>query len=92
MGYSFRYNDFMKNIDAIFASEEFALTTVGGIIEARDNSKNGDFIIDLRGSIQLNDIIKISVIIDNLMNREYMTRPANMMPPRKGAIQISMKI
>ncbi len=92
LGSSFRYNDFMKNIDKIFASEFFAEEIVGGIPEARENFKNGDFIVDFRTSYQLNDVTKISLVINNLLNREYMSRPANMMPPRTIALQCNMKI
>ena len=92
IGSSFRYNDFMKNIDAIFASEGFAATTAPGIIEAREKLKNGDFIVDFRTSYQLNSITKYSLVVNNLLNREYMSRPANMMPPRTIVLQCSMKI
>lgn len=92
LGSSFRYNDFMKNIDKIFASEFFAEEIVGGIPEAREKFKNGDFIVDVRTSYQLNDVTKISLVINNLLNREYMSRPANMMPPRTIALQCNMKI
>ena len=92
LGSSYRYNDFQKNIDAIFASQLFATIIVSGINEAREKFKNGDFIMDLRTSYQLNDITKISLIINNLLNREYMSRPANMMPPRTIALQCNMKI
>ena len=82
----------MKNIDKIFASDFFAEEIVGGIPEAREKFKNGDFIVDFRTSYQLNDITKISLVINNLLNREYMSRPANMMPPRTIALQCNMKI
>ena len=70
----------------------FATIIVSGINEAREKFKNGDFIMDLRTSYQLNDITKISLVINNLLNREYMSRPANMMPPRTIALQCNMKI
>jgi outer membrane receptor protein involved in Fe transport len=92
IGSSYRYNDFMKNIDWIFASDLFATSTVTGINEAREKFKNGDFIVDLRTSYQINKTTKISLVINNLLNREYMSRPANMMPPRTIAVQCSMKI
>ena len=92
LGSSYRYNDFQKNIDAIFASQLFATSIVSGINEAREKFKNGDFIVDIRTSYQLNDITKISLVINNLFNREYMSRPANMMPPRTIALQCNMKI
>ena len=53
LGTSLRYNDFMKNIDAIFAYEFFSWL-VTGIPEARENGKNGDFIIDSRFYYRIN--------------------------------------
>jgi iron complex outermembrane receptor protein len=91
IGSSFRYNDFMKNIDAIFVDPLMA-STIPDINQAREKFTNGDFIIDIRTSYQLNDITKISLVVNNLLNREYMTRPATMMPPRTIALQCNMKI
>ena len=59
---------------------------------AREKFKKGDFIIDIRGGYQINKNIRLGVIINNLLNREYMSRPANMMPQRTYAMQLSMKI
>ena len=91
LGTSFRYNDFMKNIDAIFADEFFSWL-VPGIPEARENGKNGDFIIDSRFYYQINNYFKTGIVINNLLNKEYMNRPANMMPPRTIAINCNIKI
>ena len=90
-GSSFRYNDFMKNIDLAFTSPLLA-ESIPDINEAREKFKNGDFIVDLRTSYQINKTTKISLVINNLLNTEYMSRPANMMPPRTIAVQCSMKI
>ena len=91
LGGSLRYNDFMKNIDAIFASELFA-GLVPGINEARENGKDGDIIIDTRLGYQFNDMIRFGFVVNNLLNQEYMSRPANMMPPRTFAMQLALKI
>ena len=91
LGGSVRYNDFMKNIDKIFASETFS-AFVPGIIEAREELDDGDFIVDLRAGYQLTDEARIGFIVNNLLNREYMSRPANMMPPRTFAMQLALKI
>ncbi len=91
LGGSLRYNDFMKNIDKIFASETFS-AFVPGIIEAREELDGGDLIVDLRSGYQLTDEARIGFIVNNLLNREYMSRPANMMPPRTFAMQLALKI
>jgi len=91
LGVSLRYNDFMKNIDKIFAAEAFS-AFVPGIIEAREELGGGDFIVDLRAGYQLTDEARIGFIVNNLLNREYISRPANMMPPRTFAMQLALKI
>ena len=91
-GTSLRYNDFMKNIDQIFVALGTDNGLLPGINTARDKFKNGDFIIDMRAGFQINKYTKIGLIVNNLLNREYMTRPATMMPPRTFALQCSLKI
>ena len=94
LGSSFRYNDFMRNIDKIFTEEliggEDGL--IPGINIAREQYKNGDYLFDTRIGCQLNDIVRIGFVVNNLLNREYMTRPATMMVPRTFAFQVNFKI
>jgi iron complex outermembrane receptor protein len=89
-----RYNDFKKNIDYIFTliggDDEYA--QIPGINTAREKFKNGDVIIDARFGYQLNDMFRFGFVVNNLLNREYMSRPANMMPPRTFAMQLAIKI
>ena len=102
LGGSIRYNDFMRNIDAIFTDKlineglgegpDAIPPTIPGINDAREKFKYGDIIIDARLGYQLNDIFRLGFIANNLLNREYMSRPANMMPPRTFAMQLSVKI
>jgi outer membrane receptor protein involved in Fe transport len=81
----------MRNIDYAFTNSIIA-TVIKDVNEARDKFKNGDFIVDFRASYQLNTVTKISLVVNNLFNTEYMSRPANMMPPRTIALQCNMKI
>ena len=48
IGGSFRYNDFMKNIDNVFTEELIGGDNglIPGINKAREQYKNGDFIVD----------------------------------------------
>jgi len=91
VGGSFRYNSFMKNIDKIF-TEEYIEDMIPGINESREAFKNGDFIVDARLGYKFNNTVRFGFIVNNLLNREYMTRPATMMPPRTFAFQCSLKI
>jgi iron complex outermembrane receptor protein len=65
---------------------------IPGINAAREKFANGDIIIDARLGYQFNDMVRFGFVINNLLNREYMTRPATMMPPRTFAFQCSLKI
>jgi len=92
LGGSVRYNDFMKNIDYIFTDSFIELLGITGINEAREKYKNGDIIFDLRAGYNFTESLRIGLVANNILNREYMTRPANMMPPRTIAMQLSVKI
>ena len=92
VGSSIRYNDFMKNIDKIFTDEWLNQELIPGINEARDKFKNGDIIFDLRLGYHMDKNSKLSLIINNLFNREYMSRPADMQPQRTIALQLSLKV
>jgi len=90
-GTSLRYNSFMKNIDYIFVSPLFE-SVVPGIAESREALKNGDFIVDTRLIYQLSNEFSLSFIANNLLNREYQSRPANMMPPRSFSMKLSFTL
>ena len=82
----------MKNIDHIFTTALVESLGIKGINDAREKFKNGDLIIDLRAGYQMTKTARLGFIINNLLNREYMSRPANMMPPRTFAMQLALKI
>ena len=92
IGTSFKYNSFMKNIDKIFVSEDFENLVVPGIPESRRLLSNGDFIVDARIMIPLNEQTTVSILSNNLLNREYQTRPANLMPPRTVSLKFGISI
>ena len=91
LGGSMRYNSFMKNIDKIF-TEDLIADMIPGINESREKFGNGDLVIDLRAGYQITKTARIGLIVNNLLNREYMSRPANMMSPRTIAMQLALKI
>ena len=98
VGLGFRYNDFMKNIDKIFTESLIndgipgVFAGIPGINDAREKFSNGDFIIDTRAGYDITSKIRLGLIINNLLNVEYMSRPADMQIPRTFAMQLGMKI
>jgi iron complex outermembrane receptor protein len=91
-GASARYNSFMKNIDFIFTQLGSENGPIPGINDAREKFKDGDLIIDIRAGYQMTKTARLGFIVNNLLNREYMSRPANMMPSRTFAMQLALKI
>jgi outer membrane receptor for ferric coprogen and ferric-rhodotorulic acid len=52
---------------------------------------NGDVIFDSRIAYQINKKSKISILMNNLLNREYTNRPGNVMPTRTIIWQYSLR-
>ena len=63
-----------------------------GILESRNRMIDGDLILDYRFGVHINENVTISFIVDNLLNREYQTRPADLGAPRTYTLKISAKI
>lgn len=87
IGASLRYNSYLQNIDRAFVSFPIGLV-VPGIQDARDRGKDGDYIIDLRFGKTIGTW-KYLFLVNNLLNRVYMTRPCDMRPPRSFMIQVN---
>ena len=84
-GVSCRYNSYMENIDRFFTE------AIPGIAEYRERNKNGDVVFDSRLSYQASKTIKVAFIVNNVFNREYITRPADVQAPRSFALQVGAK-
>ena len=88
----------MSNIDYIFTTPLVnegipgIFEGIPGINESRENAKDGDYVIDTRLGWQMNDAFRFGFVVNNILNREYMTRPATMMSPRTFAVQCNIKI
>ena len=82
----------MKNIDKVFTDEWLNQELIPGINEDREQFKNGDIIFDVRVGCNIDRNSKLSLIVNNVFNREYMSRPADMQPQRTIALQLSIKI
>lgn len=87
LGFSARYNSFMENIDAVFESD----ATLPGVKHYREIHDYGDWVFDARFGYRITTQFKLSMIIKNVFNHEYMGRPADMQPPINYALQLQMK-
>ena len=96
LGFSGRYNSFMENIDGTFENGiniPFAGNTpvLPGIKEYREEHDDGDIVFDARVGYQINNIFMINFIVNNVFNREYMTRPGDIQAPRQFILRIQAK-
>ncbi len=86
LGSSLRYNSYMENVDWAFVGLPF----LNGVQQGRAANKNGSFVIDTRLSYQINKYYKISLVVNNILNTEVMTRPADLRPPRWFLLQVGV--
>jgi len=100
LGFSARYNSFMRNIDGIFengitilAGTPLEQTTqiLPGLKEYRARNNNGDIVFDARVGYKFNEHIMAHFVVNNLFNREYMTRPGDIQAPRQFMIRLQAK-
>lgn len=85
-GISARYNSFMENIDKAFEQ------LIPGVKSYREEHNEGDWVWDLRAGYRITDQFRFSVIVRNLLNHEYMGRPADMQPPRSYTLQLGIRL
>lgn len=90
-GISFRYNDFMQNIDALFVSSVFA-SQVPGVETNRERNSKGDVIVDIRAGYQFSKHWQVDLLVNNLLNREVMIRPAYMDAPRNFVLRVNYSL
>ena len=92
LGISLRYNSFMKNIDLMF--EEPILTDTGqqfilpGLKEYRNKNSSGALVFDSRFIYHITKEMKLNLIVNNLFNAEYVSRPADLQAPRNFLLQL----
>tara|TARA_Y100000385_G_C12493466_1_gene384107 strand:- start:113 stop:484 length:372 start_codon:yes stop_codon:yes gene_type:complete len=72
----------------------FPIPTGESILEGYGSYRNArmtaDVIFDARIAYQINKKSKFSILMNNVLNREYTNRPGNVMPPRTILWQYSL--
>ena len=92
LGFSSRYNSFMKNIDRIFVEEISGTQILPGLQEYRANDPGGSLVFDSRVSYELKEQYTFAFIVNNILNTEYSSRPADVQPPRQFMVQVRYKL
>lgn len=85
-GVSVQYNSRMEAIDPIFEIETIA--PFAGVKSFRQTHNSGFTLVDMRFGYRFNDQWKLSLLCNNLLNQEYMLRPALLEAPRSYGFRI----
>ena len=95
LGFSARYNSFMKNIDRVFENEVVPGTGIyilPGLKKYREEHNGGNLVFDARIGYEINENYRIGFVVNNFLNTEYMGRPGDIQAPRNFILQIQAKI
>ena len=88
LGASARYNSFMSNIDKIFETELFGQEILPGLRDYRLENQEGSLVFDARVGYSFRKKYNVSFIVNNLLNTEYSSRPADLQSPRQFLVQL----
>ena len=84
LGAAFNYYSYMDNVDQFFVSY------IDGLEQYRLEHNSGDLVIDTRAAFKITPKSKITLVIENILNREYSLRPAKVDAPRNYTLQYQM--
>jgi outer membrane cobalamin receptor len=88
IGVSGRYNSYMENIDRIFEETLFGQELLPGLKGYREINNKGILVMDMRLIVDVWKDFSVNFIVNNLFNVEYVSRPADIQPPRTFMIQL----
>jgi iron complex outermembrane receptor protein len=91
LGFSMRYNSFMKNIDATFEDGVFGTQILPGLKQYRVLNNKGNLVFDVRAGYNFLEHYRVGFMVNNLFNTEYSTRPGDIQAPRTFIVQLQMK-
>lgn len=94
LGASVRYNSHMQNIDRAFEDlETVPLAAFNpGIRSWRESNTSGDYVVDARCGYAFNSKHRLSLVINNLLNREYAIRPLAIEEMRMTMLQYTLQL
>jgi len=102
-GWSARYTSVMQNLDRRFQQnilyddgvpDQYApsqLFLLPGLAQYRATHNTGVWVNDFRIACQVSKNVKVSFLINNFFNVEFMSRPGLIEPPRTFILQVGLK-
>ncbi len=96
-GISVIYLSRMINIDKAFDDlmgdgPGVGIELLPGLYEYRQKNNKGYAVFDYRISWNINESSKLSLVVKNLFNKEYMGRPGDIRPPRNLSLQYILSL
>ena len=103
-GFSMNYFSAIVNIDKAFEDslrypngkpiikDGKPIFILPGLKSYRDTHNHGQVVFDARLGLDLSDKSRISIVVRNIFNMEYMIRPGDVQPPRTVALQYMLKL
>jgi iron complex outermembrane receptor protein len=92
IGLSLVYTSFIERIDAAFEEKILGQEIFRGLKQYREENAHGAAVFDLRCSYQFTAHSRVSVLVKNLFNKEYMGRPGDLQPPCNLSIQYLLSL
>ncbi len=91
-GLSTIYRSFIERIDEAFEESILGTEIFPGLKEYRQENNSGQIVFDVRASYSFTPASKLSLIVKNLFNEEYMGRPGDIQPPRSFTLQFLLDL
>jgi iron complex outermembrane receptor protein len=88
VGFSARYNSFMRNIDLAFEDGVLGQEILVGMANYRAQFNKGVPVFDLRFNYAITEAFKCNLILNNVTNAEYVSRPGAIQAPRNFVVQL----
>ncbi|MFM9006881.1 MAG: hypothetical protein ACKOSR_15505, partial [Flavobacteriales bacterium] len=88
IGFSGRYNSFMRNIDIAFEDGILGTEILVGMDHYRAIFNRGVPVFDIRLNYAFSQQLKFNFIVNNLTNAEYVSRPGAIQAPRNFIVQL----
>ena len=85
-------NSFMVNIDKAFEEAILGTYILPGLKEYRLKNNGATVVFDARIGYEYKETYKLAIIVNNVANTEYMTRPGDVQPPRCFIVQFSYRM
>ncbi|NSW45286.1 MAG: TonB-dependent receptor [Bacteroidales bacterium] len=96
-GISLLYQSYMVNIDKAFEDltgdgPGVGIELLPGLYEYRQKHNKGYIVFDYRISWNITEQSKLSLVVKNIFNKEYMGRPGDIRPPRNVSLQYILSL